>query len=129
MLRTIFTDWRTTVAGVLSWAIPFLAAFPFFSPTGGLIVPQPLFKSIMVVVGTIVGVVLLVWMFRRLQASLASGIVMGLYWLVLNWLLDIAVLLPMSGASRGDWFVDIGIRYLSLPIIAAGMGWVGGKAS
>jgi hypothetical protein len=129
MFRTIFMDWRTSVAGVLSWAIPFFASFPFFSPAGGLIVPQPLFKSIMVVVGTAVGVALLVWMFRRFQATLTSGIVIGLYWLVLNWGLDIVVLLPMSGTSLTDYFYDIGIRYLSLPIIAAGMGWAGRNAS
>lgn len=128
MLTRIFTDWRTTVAGLLSWAIPFFAAFPFFSPEGGLIVPQPLFKSIMVVVGTVVGVALLVWMLRRFGASLMVGLVIGLYWLLINWVLDIVVLLPMSGSSLTEWFYDIGIRYLSLPIVAAGMGWVGRKA-
>lgn len=127
MMKSIFVDWRTSVAGVMSWAIPFFAAFPFFSPTGGLVVPQPLFKSVMVVVGTAVGVLLLIWMFRRLQASLVSGIVIGLDWLVINWVLDVVVLLPMSGTSLTEWAYDIGIRYLSLPVIAAGMGWVGRK--
>ena len=136
MMGTVFSSWRTTVFGLLSWAIPFAASIPFFSPEGGLIVPQPLFKSLMVVIGSGAGLLLLVWLFRHIRPTLASGLAVGLYWLALNsarvipdfggfnWVLDILVLLPLSGDPLGVWFMDIGLRYLTLPLIAVAIGYV-----
>jgi hypothetical protein len=121
MLR-IFTDWRVTVFGLLSWAVPFLVSFPFFDPRTGLLVPLELFKSIMVVVGTSSGVALLVWLFRRITPAPVSGLIIGLYWMVLNWVLDLIFLLPMSGTGIGVYAYDIGLRYLVFPVIACGMG-------
>jgi hypothetical protein len=37
----VFSNWRVTAYGLLSWAIPFVAAFPFFSGPGELRIPQP----------------------------------------------------------------------------------------
>lgn len=127
MLRPILADWRTHIAGLLSWAVPFFGSFPFFSPETGLIVPLLLFKSIMVVLGALTGVLLLVWVFRRIEPTLISGLVIGVYWLAINWILDIAVLIPMSGSTFDAWFTEIGLRYLTLPIIAVGMGWVANR--
>ncbi len=124
-MRTIFTNWRVSVFGLLSWLVPFLASFVFFSPDTGLVIPLILFKSIMIVVGTLTGVALLVWVFRSVPPSLMSGVVIGAYWLVINWVLDLAVLVPMSGDDIPTWFGDIGLRYLSILIIATGMGLVG----
>ena len=121
------TDWRVWLYGVLSWLIPFVASVPFFDRTGTLVVPQPLFKSLIVVIGGGVGVLLIVATFRRVQPSWRTGLVVGLLWLVLNWALDLAVLVPMSGTGAGAWFIDIGLRYLMLPMIATGMAAVAGR--
>ena len=123
-MAAIFRNWRTSVLGLLSWAIPFFGSFPFFDPDQGLLIPLILFKSIMVVLGTLVGVALLVWLFRTLKPSLFSGLVVGLYWLAINWALDVLVLVPMTGSDIGTWFTEIGLRYLSIPIIAIGMGLI-----
>lgn len=113
---------RTTLLGIASWLIPFFASFPFFDRTGQLLVSQPLFKSIMVVVGGLVGVVLLVVAFRRVIASSASGFILGFYWLAINLLLDLVVLVALFKMPLLLYLDDIGLRYLLIPIIAAGMG-------
>jgi hypothetical protein len=123
-VKNIVLSWRVALFGVFSWLIPFLASFPFFDQTGQLLVPQPLFKSLMVVVGSGVGVVLLAWAFRWVRPNLTSGLLLGVYWLVINLVLDVAVLVPMSGMEIGFYFYDIGLRYLVLPIVAAAMGAV-----
>jgi hypothetical protein len=105
--------------------LPFIASFPFYSPQGELLVALPLFKSLMVVIGSMVGIGLLLLGFRTVRPGLMTGLVIGLYWLALNWLLDIAVLVPMAGLDIGGYFADIGLRYLVLPMIAVGMGLVG----
>lgn len=126
-MKTIFLNWRVTVLGVLTWAIPFALSIPFFDPKAGLVIPILLFKQVMVVIGTLTGTALLVWVFRSVSPTLFSGFVVGLYWLILNWLLDILVLVPMSGGDVGKWFTEIGLGYLSILFIAVGMGIVGGR--
>lgn len=127
-MRALFADWRVTVFGLLSWALPFVAAFPFFDRSGQLVIPQPLFKSLMVVIGGGVGLVLLVLIFRRIRPTLASGFAIGVYWLAINWILDLLILLPMSGTGVTAYFYDIGLRYLLLPMIAVAMGLVAQRA-
>ena len=82
----------------------------------------------MVVVGGLVGVVLLVAAFRRIVASPASGLALGLYWLAISLLLDLVVLVVFFKMPLVLYLHDIGLRYLLIPIIAWGMGAVGQKA-
>lgn len=124
-----FGSWRVWVFGLLTWAIPFVAAFAFFDQTGTLAIAEPLFKSLMVVIGGAVGATLLVFVFRHTPPSLGSGIVIGLLWLAINLALDLAVLVPMSGTSITDYAADIGLRYLMIPIMAIAMGAVGQAAA
>lgn len=126
-MTDIFRNWRTSVFGLLSWLVPFAVSIPFFSPDQGLMIPLLLFKQIMVVTGSLTGVFLLVLLFRKVQPNLLSGVIVGTYWLVINWVLDILILVPMSGDSVGKWFSEIGLGYLSILIIATGMGIVGGR--
>jgi hypothetical protein len=117
----LFANWNL-LFGVLSWLVPFLAAFAFFDQTGTLTIAQPLFKSLMVVIGGAVGVGLLVLAFRQTTASITSGLAIGLLWLAINLILDFLVLVPMSDTTTADYLSDIGLRYLLFPIIAVGMG-------
>jgi len=111
--------------GFLSWLIPFLASIPFYSSQGVLLVDVFLFKSIMIVVGSLVGTLLMVWLFLRIREGyLREGILIGFSWLAINWVLDWLVLLPMSGMDVSTYFSQIGIRYLVIPIIAVSMGFV-----
>jgi hypothetical protein len=111
--------------GFLSWLIPFLVSIPFYSTQGGLLVDVFLFKSIMIVVGSLVGTVLMVWLFLRIREGyLREGILIGFTWLIINWVMDWLVLLPMSGMDVSTYFSQIGIRYLVIPVIAVSMGFV-----
>ncbi len=118
---------RIALLGLASWAIPFVAAFAFFDQSGALSIAEPLFKSLMVVIGGAVGVWLLVLAFRHVPKSVQAGFVLGCFWLAMNLALDLALLLPMSGQSVGAWFQDIGLRYFLMPIMAMAMGAVAGR--
>lgn len=122
MVREVFTG-RLTALGFASWLIPFVGSFAFFGPQG-LMVPVPLFKSIMVVLFGGTGTWLLVRAFRTLRPTLANGLALGAYWLVINLVLDCVILLPLTGQPLLAYMQDIGLRYALIPIIAAGFGTV-----
>lgn len=113
---------RNIVCGFLSWLLPFAASIPFFGRNGQLAIPQPLFKSLMVVIGGGIGIWLLLFAFRGLRLTASRGLAVGIFWLAINIALDAAVLLPMSGMGFLPYLEDIGLRYLLLPMIAAGLG-------
>ena len=127
MLKDILSDYRVWLLGLASWAIPFVLAFLFFDQSGQLAIAQPLFKSLMVLIGGGTGVALLVAAFRWAEPTLNTGLIIGCLWLAINLLLDILVLVPMAGMTTSDYIQDIGLRYLLIPIVAAGMGYVGGR--
>ena len=111
--------------GFLSWFIPFISSFFFYSRTGELQIDIFLFKSIMIVVGSITGAVLLVLYFRALEKNyLREGITVGGSWFAINIILDLVVLIPMSGMPLGDYFAGIGLRYLVIPVMSIAMGYI-----
>lgn len=123
-MLSVFT-WRSTLLGLVSWAVPFIASFAFFGRDGQLMVSQPLFKSLMVVIFGGLDVWLLVAAFRRIPRSLGNGLALGVWWLAINMVLDLVVLVPATGMPAWGWFEDIGLRYLLIPAMAAALGAVG----
>ncbi len=120
---------RVTLLGLAGWIVPFVAAFVFFGEDGQLTIPQPLFKSIMIVVFGGFGAWLLFLAYKRVPPTMKSGLAIGLYWLGINWVLDFAISVPMMGTGITDYFYDIGLRYLLIPIMAVAMGAVAQKFS
>jgi hypothetical protein len=120
----IFKSWRVLVFGAASWLLPFALAFAFFDSSGNLLVSQPLFKSSMVVAGGSIGVILLVLTMKNQRSALVPGLLLGLFWLAINLVLDVAFLLPMSGQSFAEYFSDTGLRYTLLPVMAAALGYM-----
>lgn len=111
--------------GFFTWLIPFVASIFFFNKSGELLIDIFLFKSIMIVVGTFTGACILVWYFKKVNINfLKTSIVVGIVWFFINIVLDLLVLLPMSGMTVGSYFAEIGIRYLSLPIMAITVGYL-----
>ncbi len=93
-----------------------------------MLVSPGLFQSVMIVVGSITATVLLVSYFNKQNDGYRKkGIAVGLSWLAINWLLDLAILLPMSGMPVGQYFLEIGLGYLFIPIVCAGMGYALGR--
>ena len=114
---------RNIFFGFLAWLIPFVASFFFYSKEGGLTVDIFLFKSIMIVVGSISAAFLLVSYFKKINIGyLREGIIVGLTWFGINIFLDFLVLIPMSGMSLVDYFMQIGIRYLVIPVMCIMVG-------
>ena len=114
---------RNVLYGFLSWLIPFVSAFFFYSGKGELTIDIFLFKSIMIVVGSVSGAFLLILYFKRVHEDyLKEGVVLGVAWFGINIFLDLLVLIPMSGMSFSEYFVQIGIRYLVIPVMAIMVG-------
>ena len=114
---------RNILYGILAWLIPFVASFFFYSKEGGLTIDIFLFKSIMIVVGSISAAFLLISYFKKINTGyLREGIIVGLTWFCINILLDLLVLIPMSGMSVADYFTQIGLRYLVMPVMSIMVG-------
>jgi hypothetical protein len=109
---------KTIGYGFASWAIPFVVSLTFFERGGQPRLPIELVKSIMIVIGAGSGGVLLLLLFRQIRPSLFRGTVIGSLWFVVNIVLDLVILVPMTKMSLGQYFSEIGIRYLLIPIMA-----------
>lgn len=108
--------------GFLAWLIPFVASFFFYSKEG-LTIDIFLFKTIMIIVGSISAAVLLVSYFKKISSAyLKEGIIVGIIWFGLNIILDLLILIPMSGMSIPDYFTQIGLRYLAMPAMSIAIG-------
>ncbi len=114
---------KNILYGFLSWLIPFVSAFFFYSGEGELSVDIFLFKTIMIIVGALSGSYLMVLYFKSISNNyLKEGLAIGITWLGINIILDLVLLIPMSGMSLHEYFPQIGLRYLVIPIFSTMMG-------
>lgn len=114
---------KNVLYGFLAWLIPFLASFFFYTKEGELTIDVFLFKSIMIVVGSFSAAVLLVSYFKKInEAYFKEGIITGIIWFGINILLDLLILIPMSGMSIAEYFTRIGIGYLVIPVMCITVG-------
>lgn len=116
---------RILLFGILTWLIPFVFSIPFYSKEG---VPQInifFLKSLLIVVGALTGSVFLILAFKKINENyFVKSSVIGLVWLSINWLLDILILIPLAQMTLEDYFLQIGIRYLIIPISSITIGIV-----
>ena len=118
-------NWSLFIYGFLAWLVPFVISFLFFTAQGQLKIDQQLFKSIMVVVGGLVGAWLMVRYFGKVKSRFAAeGVTVGIVWLLMSWLLDLLILVPMAKMSLVFYFNTIGLLYLTIPIMSISMGWI-----
>lgn len=116
---------RAILYGFISWAVPLAVSFGFVDPSGQFRTDIRFFKSAMFVTATITAALLLVSYFRRVKTEpLREGLILGLLWLVMNLVLDVAVLVPMTGMSLRDYAVQIGFGYLAIPMMTLMVGKV-----
>jgi hypothetical protein len=57
-------------------------------------------------------------------STAASGFNVGVLWLLINWGLDFAILLPLSGKTPIQYFAEIGTGYLCMVMTPAAIGHV-----
>ena len=115
---------RRWLYGLFAWLIPFAVSIPFFGPEG-LIIDVFLFKTLIILVGSISAAFLLVSHFKRISCGyIREGMLVGAIWFGVNIGLDLVVLLPLSGQSLPDYFTQIGLRYLVMPINSVMIGFL-----
>ncbi len=116
---------RALLYGIISWAVPLAISIGFVDQTGQFRTDIRLFKSVMFGTATATAAVLLVSYFRRVSSGyLREGLLLGLLWLTINLVLDVAVLVPMTGMSLREYAVQIGFGYLAIPVITLLVGKV-----
>jgi len=105
------------VYGVLVWLIPFLVSWPLYSPKGEPLYDLQVIRSILIVVGSLVGALLALRYFRDTEKDLArEGAILGISWFVINSVLDIIVLVYLlKGMDLSAWAGQTGIRYILVP--------------
>ena len=116
---------RLLLLGLMTWAIPFFTAFFFMDKTGQLSIDAYLFKTIMIIVGGITGAFAIVLYFnKREETYLKHGLLSGFIWFIINIVLDLVLLVPMSKMPYPDYFSQIGLRYLMIPIMTILVGYI-----
>jgi hypothetical protein len=114
---------KIVLYGFLAWLVPFVSAFFFYTRDGKLNIDIFLFKTIMIIVGSFTGAILLVSYFKKVNENyLTEGVLIGVIWFCINILLDLVVLLPMSKMPIPEYFAQIGLRYLVMPAMSIAVG-------
>ena len=111
--------------GILAWLIPFLTSVLFVDMEGNFIIPQTFFKSIMIVVGSLVAVMLAVKYYKSIKNDFVQeGIILGIIWFIISIALDLVMVFSnFFQMTVLEYFTDIGLRYLCIPIFTIGLGY------
>ncbi len=116
---------KATLFGFLIWLIPLLISFVFYNQERQLVIDQTFFKSIMVITLSTVVILLCSSYFKRLKDMyLRQGLFVGVWWLAINLTLDAVILLPWLKIGFADYFMQTGIRYLTMPITTLGISYL-----
>jgi hypothetical protein len=116
---------RLIVLGFITWLVPFILSFGFYDRTGNLSVSYGFFKSVMIVVSSLTGMWMLIYHLNFIHKNFVrEGFITGISWLAINYILDLLVLVPMSGMSVGQYFLTIGLGYLQIPVVCLAVGMI-----
>ncbi|MEQ8424378.1 MAG: hypothetical protein RIA63_06690 [Cyclobacteriaceae bacterium] len=111
--------------GFLTWLVPFIVAFGFYDQQGNLQTSYGLFKSTMIVVSSIIGSYILFLFFKQAQNDFVrKAVAFGVFLLLINWILDFLILIPMSKMSFSEYFQTIGLAYLQIPVYTITIGLI-----
>jgi hypothetical protein len=101
------------VRGAVIWLVPFVVSVFFYTPAGELVTSYALFKSVMVLLLTLA--VLLVNLVRPPTTSAPT--LVGVVYLAVNLLLDMLVVIPLTGLTPLAYIEQIGLIYLLIPVL------------
>jgi len=116
---------KIVLFGFILWLVPFIVGFLFVDAKGNFLISETFFKSIMIVVGSLVGVILAVRYFKDIKSDFViEGVLLGVTWLFINLAIDIVfVSIGFFRMTLTQYIMDIGLRYLSMPIYTIGLGY------
>ena len=112
---------RSTVGGILVWLVPFAVSCVLIGPDGKKIVSDDTFKTIMLLVGSVTSSYCT---YLCEPQTRRQGFKMAALWLVINWMLDLIVLVPLLVTEHKTlspetyvamvpvWFCRIGLAYV-----------------
>lgn len=108
--------------GVILWALVYIASLPMLP----LIKTDVyFFKTLIGFVFTVFVVLFTVLFFARVKNNyLNEGISVGILWLLINLLIDIPIFVYRDGMSFEEYFRDIGLTYVAIPVITIAAGFL-----
>ena len=111
---------KAILLGLLVWVVPFLVAFCIFQLKESW---RSLFESIMPVTLALIVTGSAQFYFRPLPAAtLREGLLLGLLWWAISVAIDLPLMLsPPIRMPPLEYAADIGLTYLMIPIITAGI--------
>jgi hypothetical protein len=111
--------------GILAWLIPILVSILFVDMEGNFIIPETFFKSIMIVVGSLVAVILAVKYYKNIKDDFVQeGMILGIIWFIISIALDLVMVFSnFFQMTILEYFTEIGLRYLCIPIFTIGLGY------
>jgi hypothetical protein len=113
---------RIALLGFLLWLICFIIAVIVWPLHDSQFM---LFKSIMIVSGTVVGVLLLARYFKGVSSGFVKeGVVVGVIWFVVNIVLDLIVLVGLLKTPLIEYLISPGVGYLCMPAMSIGVGYI-----
>jgi hypothetical protein len=116
---------RIIFFGILAWLIPFLISVLFVDMEGNFIIPEIFFKSIMIVVGSFVAVILAVKYYKSIKDDFVQeGMILGIIWFIISIAIDLVMVFSnFFQMTVLEYFTEIGLRYLCIPIFTIGLGY------
>ncbi len=110
--------------GFFDWLLPFAVSFVIFPLKD---YNYYLFESLMAVVIVFTVVWFATRYFKKVESNFVrEGVLLGLLWLIINLVIDLILFLPKSPMQMplSLYMSQIGIKYLSIPIITIGFGYL-----
>jgi hypothetical protein len=99
--------------GFLIWLVPLVVSFFFYTPESELVVSYPLFKSVMVVVLTLVTLAV-----NWIRPPVGfSPLTMAVIYTAMSLVLDLLILVPMMRLSLLAYLEQIALVYIIIPAI------------
>lgn len=115
---------KIVLYGFLVWLIPFAVSF-FIYP---LKTPMySLFESIMSVLIAVAAIIFSYLYFKDIKTNFVmEGIITGIVWFIIAIVIDLLMFLPASPMHMNfaDYLMTIGVKYLIIPAVTVGTGYV-----
>ncbi len=108
--------------GLIIWAIPYLTAIPLLPLRQ---IDPAFFKTIMIVEGLFVGAIMTVLYFIPVKKDfLREGVILGVVWILVNWIMDYFALLPFTHSGVRRYFIEIGLEYIGMFAMTISIGYI-----
>lgn len=103
---------KIVLYGLLLWVIPYVSGMGLY---GVMTTDELFFKTLMVVIGGVSGLIATIGLFRDVKKDLVkTAWITAIVWIMTSWLLDFALLIPWSQQPIDRYFMEIGLRYISM---------------